>query len=89
MLALRYNIIYVYFVNLSITTRIESYSTPVIGSRDNNNFTTKSNTIKVQGVFGISGDYIILYEVYRDNLFRIHVLYLPITSLIILRINRK
>jgi hypothetical protein len=72
-----------------MTTRIESYFILVIRSRDNNSFITKSNIIKVQGVFGISGDYIILYGVYRDNLFYIYVLYLLIISLIILRINRK
>jgi hypothetical protein len=43
-------------------TRIESYFILVIRSRDNSNFTTKSNTIKVQGVFGMSSDYIILYK---------------------------
>jgi hypothetical protein len=72
-----------------VTTRIESYFIPVIGSCDNSNFTTKSNTIKVQGVFGISGDYIILYRAYRDNLFYIYVLYFLTISLTVLRINRK
>jgi hypothetical protein len=43
--------------------RIESYFIPVIRSYNNSNFITKSNTIKVQGVFGISGDYIILYKI--------------------------
>jgi hypothetical protein len=51
-----------YFVNLSVITRIKSYSTPVIRSCDNSNFTTKSNTIEIQ-VFSISRDYIILYGI--------------------------
>jgi hypothetical protein len=70
-------------------TRIKSYSTPIIRSCDNSNFTTKSNTIEIQGIFGISRDYIILYGVYYNDLFRIYILDLPITSLIILRINKK
>jgi hypothetical protein len=72
-----------------VITRIELYSILVIGSCDNSNFTTKSNTIEIQGVFGIPGDYIILYGAYYNNLFYIYILYLPITSLTILRINRK
>jgi hypothetical protein len=43
-------------------TRIKLYSTPVIGFCNNNNFITKSNTIEIQDILGISGDYIILYE---------------------------
>jgi hypothetical protein len=46
-----------------MTTRIELYFIPVIRSRDNSNFITKSNTIEVQEVFGISRDYIILYNI--------------------------
>jgi hypothetical protein len=45
-----------------MTTRIELYFILVIRSRDNNSFITKSNTIKVQEILGISRDYIILYE---------------------------
>jgi hypothetical protein len=44
-------------------TRIESYFIPIIGSRDNSNFTIKSNTIKIQGILSISRDYIILYGI--------------------------
>jgi hypothetical protein len=68
---------------------MESYFTPIIRSRNNSSFTTKSNATKVQGVFGISGDYIILYGAYRDDLFYMYVLYSPIISLIILYIPRK
>jgi hypothetical protein len=46
-----------------MTTRMELYSTPVIGSCDNNSFITKSNTIEIQGVLGIYRDYIILYGI--------------------------
>jgi hypothetical protein len=70
-------------------TRIKSYFIPIIRSRNNNNFITKSNTIEIQEVFSISGDYIILYKAYRNNLFHIYILYLPITSLIVLCINKK
>jgi hypothetical protein len=44
-------------------TRIKLYFIPVIGSYNNSNFIIKSNTIEIQGVFSISGDYIILYKV--------------------------
>jgi hypothetical protein len=70
-------------------TKIKSYFILVIRSYDNNNFTTKSNTIEIQEVFGISGNYIMLYKAYRDNLFYIYISYLLINSLIILRIIRK
>jgi hypothetical protein len=45
-----------------MTTRIELYFILIIGSYDNNSFITKSNTIEIQKVFSISGDYIILYK---------------------------
>jgi hypothetical protein len=43
-------------------TRIKLYFIFVIRFCNNNSFITKSNTIKIQDILGISGDYIILYK---------------------------
>jgi hypothetical protein len=72
-----------------VITRIKSYSIPVIRSYDNSNFTTKSNIIKIQGIFSISRDYIILYGACRNNLFHMYILYSPIIFLIVLCIIKK
>jgi hypothetical protein len=66
-----------------VITRIESYFILVIRSCDNSSFITKSNIIKVQDILGISGDYIMLYKVWREVLFHIYVLYLLIIFLTI------
>jgi hypothetical protein len=42
---------------------MESYFTPIIGSYNNSSFITKSNAIEVQGIFSMSSDYIILYNI--------------------------
>jgi hypothetical protein len=70
-------------------TRIKLYFILVIRSCDNSSFITKSNTIEVQDVLGISRDYIILYKVWREVLFRMHILYSLIIFLIIFYIPRK
>jgi hypothetical protein len=44
-------------------TRIKSYFILIIRFCDNSSFITKSNIIEIQGVLGISRDYIMLYEI--------------------------
>ena len=52
---------YAYLVNLSVTTQIESYSSPVIGSLESGRPTTKSKAIDFYGRGGVSGDFISPY----------------------------
>ena len=52
---------YAYLVNLSVTTQIESYSSPVIGSFKSSRPTTKSKAINFYSRGGVSGDFISLY----------------------------
>lgn len=51
-----YSIIYVYFVSLSVITKILSNYILVTGSLDNSSLTTKSYIMDFHGYEGISGD---------------------------------
>jgi hypothetical protein len=53
-LDLLYDIMYVYFVSLSVMTRIESYLCPVHDSLEGGNLITKSIVIDFQGCGGVS-----------------------------------
>ena len=53
-----YSTMYAYFVNLSIMTRIESYSTPIIRSFKRGSLTTKSKAIDFYSLGSIGVDLI-------------------------------
>ena len=54
---------YAYLVNLSVTTQIESYSSPIIGSLESGRPTTKSKVIDFYRRGSVSGNFISLYRV--------------------------
>ena len=54
---------YAYLVNLSVTTQIESYSSPIIRSLESGRPTTKSKVIDFYGRSSVSGDFISPYGV--------------------------
>ena len=54
---------YAYLVNLSVTTQIESYSSPIIGSLESSRPTTKSKAINFYSRGSVSSDFINLYGV--------------------------
>jgi hypothetical protein len=64
-----YNTKYLYFVSLSVTTRIESYSTLVISSLDFGSFVMKSIAIYSQAPFGVCGGLSRLYSLRLMALF--------------------
>ena len=55
--------IYAYLVNLSVTTQIESYSSPIIGSLESGRPTTKSKAINFYSRSSVSSNFISLYGV--------------------------
>ena len=57
-----------YFVNLSLITRMLSYSTPVSGSFDKGSLTIKSSAIDDQAFSSIDGDYSFPYGLCRECL---------------------
>ena len=62
-IVLKISTMYAYLVNLSVTTQIESYSSPVIGSFKSSRPTTKSKVIDFYGRSSVSSDFISLYGV--------------------------
>src|SRR6266702_2889413 len=60
---------YPYLVNLSIITRIASYTYPVTGSFNFSNFTMKSYNITSYGLLSVSTSCSSLYGLYLLNLF--------------------
>ena len=61
LLASKYRMKYLYFVSLSIITRIESYSTPINGSFKSGSLTIKSKAINFYAPFSIRSDLSYLY----------------------------
>jgi len=60
-LASRYSTNFLYFVSLSMITRIELYSTPINRSLESGNLIIKSNAIDFHTPFGTSVDMSCLY----------------------------
>ena len=58
----KYRMKYLYFMSLSIMTRIKSYSTPVNGSFKSRSLTMKSKAINFHAPFSIGSDLSCLYS---------------------------
>jgi hypothetical protein len=64
-----YDIKYPYFVNRSVTIKIESKITPVIDSTEGGSLMIKFNTTHFQAPFNAFNDFNSLYSLYRTALF--------------------